>query len=315
MSWALVEDGRTIRFGRGAAGHGAIEIFAQNGFADYALLTTGRAAASAPEITGHAAHVVYAGSGLVADVAAAAIGEVGSRPLVALGGGRVIDAAKAIAAFQGRPVAAVPTTLSGAELTRIHRQLPGTTGPMVRPSLVVCDPALMASQPMPELAASAMNALAHACEAHWNANGSPITDTLAERGARLIVDAMDAIDRDALALGAVYAAYSFGLVGVGVHHLVCQTLVQRLGLPHALVNAIVLPHAQALMLRRAPERVVALDRLAAVAALAGPTQLRELGHGREEFLAQVPVMLQRPELARTSGATEADLVRLVEEAW
>jgi alcohol dehydrogenase class IV len=313
--WAMVEDARTIRFGRGAAGHGAVEILEASGFRDYCLLTTERAAASAPLIAAHAGSVVHAGRGLVADVAATALDQVGTRPLVALGGGRVIDAAKAIAAFRGETVAAIPTTLSGAELTRIHRLLPGTLGPPVRPSLAICDPALMASQPMPELAASAMNALAHACEARWNANGTPITDTVAERGARLIVASLDH-DRDALALGAVYAAHAFGLIGVGVHHLVCQTLVQRVGdgLPHALTNAIVLPHSQALMARRAPARVMEID-VASVAALAGATRLRELGQPLDAFLAQVPAMLQRPELARTPGVTGEDLERLLEEAW
>ena len=43
------------------------------------------------------------------------------RSLVAFGGGRVIDTAKAIAAVRGARVAAIPTTLSGAEMTVIHK--------------------------------------------------------------------------------------------------------------------------------------------------------------------------------------------------
>ena len=62
--------------------------------------------------------------GPVNEVAARLIDDVGDGDLVALGGGRVIDVAKAIAAVRGARVAALPTTLSGAEMTRIHR-LPG----------------------------------------------------------------------------------------------------------------------------------------------------------------------------------------------
>ena len=55
------------------------------------------------------------------EVAARLIDDVGDGDLVALGGGRVIDVAKAIAAVREVRVAALPTTLSGAEMTRIHR--------------------------------------------------------------------------------------------------------------------------------------------------------------------------------------------------
>jgi maleylacetate reductase len=266
----------------------------------------------------------------VVDVAAALREQVTGHPIVALGGGRVIDAAKAIGALERaqRPegVAAIPTTLSGAELTPIHRQLAGTEGGPIRPSLVICDPEVMASQPLPDLAASAMNALAHACEARWNANGNPITDATAERGARLLSDGLAPTtpDRDALALGAVQAAHAFGLVGVGVHHVVCQTIVQRLGTPHAATNAVILPHAFALMAMREPAAISALDRafgtdsgtrVRAAAMRAGVTRLRQFGHTLDEYRALVPLMLERAELSRTPGVTEHDLLSLVEAAW
>ena len=51
-------------------------------------------------------------------------------------GGRVIDTAKAIAGVTGAQVAAIPTTLSGAELTSFHRTPAGVEGArLVRPSL------------------------------------------------------------------------------------------------------------------------------------------------------------------------------------
>jgi alcohol dehydrogenase class IV len=255
--WTLVDGERVVRFGRGTAAK-AGPLLHERGFSGYALVTTQRASASVPSLLEGAEIVAIAPPGLVADVAAGLRDEVAGRPLVALGGGRVIDAAKAIAAAERaqRPegVAAIPTTLSGAELTPIHRLLPGTTGGRVRPSLVVCDATIMASQPLPELAASAMNALAHACEARWLADGNPIADAIAELGARLLIEGLehDDPDRDALALGSLEAALAFGVSGVGVHHVVCQTLVQALGLPHAATNAIVLPHVFALMTERAP---------------------------------------------------------------
>ena len=69
--------------------------------------------------------------------------------LVALGGGRTIDVAKAVASVTGARVAAIPTTMSGAEMTGIHRLPAGAesrVGALVRPALVIADPAAMTSQ-------------------------------------------------------------------------------------------------------------------------------------------------------------------------
>ena len=79
----------------------------------------------------------------VPETAAALLDSVGSPNLVALGGGRTIDTAKAIAAVTGARVAAIPTTMSGAEMTGIHRLPAGAEDrvkTLVRPALVIADP-------------------------------------------------------------------------------------------------------------------------------------------------------------------------------
>ena len=93
-------------------------LLAELAGAPYALITTPRAAegpGGAGLLAGAAArHDVAAGR--VDAVAGAMRAGVGSELLVALGGGRVIDVAKALAAADPpRRVAAVPTTLSAAE--------------------------------------------------------------------------------------------------------------------------------------------------------------------------------------------------------
>ena len=81
--------------------------------------------------------------GLVDELSAELLDEAGGRPLVALGGGRVIDTAKAIAgAGEGGRCAAIPTTLSGAPMTPFHRTPAGAEeARFVRPQLVVAEPA------------------------------------------------------------------------------------------------------------------------------------------------------------------------------
>lgn len=316
---------RLIRFGPGALAE-APRLIAERGLDDHVLLTTERARAAAPELAEGAAATLIVPPGQVPEAAAAVRGDVAGRPLVALGGGRVIDSAKAIAGADGLRCAAVPTTLSGAELTRIHRMPAGVEGfTLVRPELVVAEPALMASQPMPSLAASGMNALGHAIEALYVPRRNPVAELAALRGAELIAGALstDEPDREALALGALLAAYALGASGYAVHHVVCQTLVRVAGTPHAETNAVMLPHSVRLMERRAPAAIerlgAALDGEASQAAVrlaarAGPTTLSELGVERAALDAVVAEALARPQLANTPEPPHAGELRELLEA-
>nr|MBA3263823.1 iron-containing alcohol dehydrogenase [Thermoleophilaceae bacterium] len=206
---------RLVRFGRGVAKQ-APDLVASNGFDGFVLLTTERAAASAPGLADAAAGVVHVPPGRVDEISAELLGAEalsGGPPVVALGGGRVIDAAKAIAGATGARCAALPTTLSGAEMTPFHRLPAGVEGArFVGPALVVADPEVMAGAPLTTLAATAMNALAHAMEALYTPLANPVTTMAALRAAQLLAEGVtaDPPDRDALALGAVLAGYSSG---------------------------------------------------------------------------------------------------------
>lgn len=281
-------------------------LLAGGGFEDYSLLTTERH--SGPVVEG-AAEVVHVPAGRVDEISAELLPMLVDRPLVALGGGRVVDTAKALGAARDLPVAAVPTTLSGAEMTRFHR-VPPAVSRMVRPSLVIAVPDLMASQPMPGLAASAMNALAHAVEALYVPLANPVTDMAALRAAQLLATE----DRGSLALGGVLAGYASGSTGYAVHHVLGQTIVRMTGAPHAQTYAALLPHTVALMVRRADEP---LSRLAEalgdpsgdpdsapglvreLAARAGVDGLGSLGVERAQIGAIVGAAVQRPELGNT----------------
>ena len=119
---------RTIHFRAGIVGESP-DILAGHGFTEYELLTTERAMGAAPvELAEESTCFHHVPPGPVNEVAAKLFDDVGDRDLVALGGGRVIDVAKAIAAVRGVRVAALPTTLSGAEMTAIHRLPDGPRG-------------------------------------------------------------------------------------------------------------------------------------------------------------------------------------------
>src|SRR5262249_50068697 len=152
---------RVVRYGPGVLEE-APELLAAHGFADFTLVSTPRARNAAPALAEAAARIADVPYGPVPEAAAAVGGEAQGLG-VALGGGRVIDVAKALAAVRRGRCAAIPTTLSGADMTRGHRLPEGAAEvARVRPAVVVLDPELAASQPLPDLAGSALNALAHA---------------------------------------------------------------------------------------------------------------------------------------------------------
>lgn len=322
-NFTWIDGERLVRFGRGAALE-AGALLAERGFRGFVLLTTPRAETAVPGLAAAAADVRHVPAGGVPEAAAAVRGGLAGRPLVALGGGRVLDAAKAVAGADGNECAAIPTTLAGAEMTRLHRMPAGVDEfTLVRPSLVIADPELMASQPMPGLAGSAMNALAHAFEALFVPLRNPVADAAALAGAHEIGRGLRAAepDRHGLALGALLGAYALGASDYAVHHVVCQTLVRVCGSPHAETNSVMLPHSVALMERRAPAAVARfVDALgcgpAELATEAGlPASLSQIGVGEGGLDEVVELALARPQLANTPQPPDAaELRRLLQAA-
>jgi maleylacetate reductase len=320
-SFTMRDAERTIRFGEGAAAEAA-DLLRQGGFDGYTLLTTERAAGSVPL---EPAVRLDVPPGLIDELSAALLPKAEERPLVALGGGRVIDTAKAIGGVTGAPVAAIPTTLSGAELTPFHRLPAGVAGArMVRPSLVIADPLLMGSQPEPELWASAMNGLAHGMEALYTPLANPVAEAAALLGAR-------AIFAEDVALGAFLCGWASGMTGFAVHHATCQSLVRIAGTPHAQTNAVMLPHFAGMMAGRVPGVMgefaralgdpdgspdAAAGRAAKLTARSGHTRLASLGVEEEQLPPVAAAVMKHPLLGNTPDPPdEAELLALLRDAF
>ncbi|HEX8121456.1 MAG TPA: iron-containing alcohol dehydrogenase [Solirubrobacteraceae bacterium] len=309
---------RTIRFGRGS-----IDDAAELLGGPYALLTTARGEAAAPSVVDRADSVHHVAPGLVDELSAALLDEVpDGELLVALGGGRVIDTAKAVAGGRGgRPrVAAIPTTLSAAEMTRIHRLPKDLEGAVwVRPAIVLNDPALCASQPEDHLAASAANSLGHAVEAPLTAQASPVPSLAAREAVRLTEAAYAGgePDRDALALAALLSGYAIDANHYGLHHVLSQTLVRVGGAGHGPANAAMLPHTIGALGERGDVPQTAADLARDLARRAGAERLRDLGVDRDAVDRCADAAAQREaDLARTPPAATRDEIRaLYEAAW
>ncbi len=300
---------------------------------EYELLSTARALADAPGLDGHASKTHQVETGSVADIASGLLDGLGAatETLVAFGGGRVIDTAKAIASISGAAVVAIPTTLSGAEMTDLHRFPSGAehraSGP-VRPELVIADPDLMTSQPEADLRASAMNALAHGADSLYTPFANPISRITALSGSRLIAEALEpdqATRGGGLALGAIFCGYAIDSGRFAIHHVVCQTLVGTCGSSHAETNSSILPGAMAMMRDRAPLEIALFaqaigsepDEVAArISALGRPPGLGAAGADRSRLEQALDEIEARPELRFAPQPPGRSQIReLVEAAW
>lgn len=303
---------RTIRFGRGCAAT-AGELLGTG----YLLLTTERARGTLPAVEEAAAEVLDVRSGFVDEIAAELLGRVRATggSLVALGGGRVIDTGKALAAATGRAVAAIPTTLSAAEMTWIHRHVKGLdpTPANVRPRVVINDPALSASQPVAELAASSANSLGHAVDGAVTTMASPVPVLAAREAAGLIGAAWDASepDRDALALASLLSGYTIDSAWYGLHHVLSQTLVRLGGVGHGPANAAMLPHTMRALERRGCELVAPVELAERLAAVAGTSSLAALGLDEAILDRCADAAASRPELHNTPPAADRDELRAI----
>lgn len=307
---------------------------------EFVLLATERSVGLAADVAAMAAETIFVRAGRVDEIAAELLDRVGGRPVVAVGGGRVIDVAKAIGSANGQPVAAIPTTLSGAPMTATHRLPAGFAGAVrpVRPRIVIAVPDLMASQPNELRTGSAMNALAHAIESIFVTTSSPVPRLAAIAAIELLFGGLtgrgleplgtpegEHVRRARLALGALEAGYAVGATGYAIHHVLCQTIVRIGEVPHAPTYGVMLPYTlEFLKIRDAvawemvaeaigdPEPSTAIARVVAEAGL--PTSLEALGLAPERVDAIIAGAASRPELALTPGGASAEDLRALVEA-
>jgi maleylacetate reductase len=253
--------------------------------------------------------------------------------VVSIGGGSAVGLAKAIALTEKLPIAAVPTTYAGSELTRtwgMTKDGRKTTGraDVVAPRLVVYDPELTYDLPAAVTAASGMNAVAHCVEALWAPGATPLTDIAAEEGLRLLATGIRAslrspLDADARATaltGAWLAGEAFA-AGSALHHKLCHVIGGMLDLPHAETHAALLPYTAAFLLPAAPaagRRIGAAleadDAAAGIAELARevgtPRSLGELGMSEDD--AERVAAVAEPDLPdRPRRPTRAELQDLL----
>lgn len=199
--------------------------------------------------------------------------------VVAVGGGSVLDAGKALAMLlanagdpldyaeiigAGRPVLhssipfiALPTTAgTGAEATRnavlgspAHGVKVSLRSPYMLPRVAVVDPELALGLPPALTAATGMDALSQLIEPFVSCRANPLVDALCRDGIPRIARALprafangdDLAARTDLALGALYSGMALANAGLGAVHGFAGAIGGAFLAPHGVICARLLP--------------------------------------------------------------------------
>ncbi len=198
--------------------------------------------------------------------------------IIAVGGGSVIDTAKAVSVVAANPqnedivslegvdkslnmavpLIAVPTTAgTGSETTMDYvitnqkekRKMSCMDSKAV-PVAAILDTDIMASMPLKLTAATAMDALTHAIESYLSKGSFSFSEALSLKSISLIAEnLLNVINnpknieaRNELAIAQYMAGMSFTNVGLGIVHSMAHPLSAFYNIPHGIANALILPY-------------------------------------------------------------------------
>ncbi|MBW1924053.1 MAG: iron-containing alcohol dehydrogenase [Deltaproteobacteria bacterium] len=271
--------------------------------------------------------------------------EKGCDGLVALGGGSVIDSAKAVRVVGAQGGAAVDYDVKQGGIKKIGRELPPmiavptTSGtgseatlasviidtarqvkftifsPYLMPSGSLLDPELTVSMPPGVTAATGFDALIHALEAYTsNMAPNPVADGLCRTNfelvgksfLRAVKDGEDLEARTDMAVASMLGGVVLTMKGLGAVHALSHQLSSFHGIPHGTANALMLPHVMRFNAPEAGERYREALGFMGLAA----TSAEDAADRMAELVAEsgLPTRLQ------DLGVKEDDLERLAEEA-
>ena len=218
--------------------------------------------------------------------------EAGCDFVIGIGGGSVLDGAKAIAALmtnpwdpleylevvgQGKPLGtapapwiAIPTTAgTGSEVTKnavlaepTHRVKVSLRSPLLFARLAIIDPELTLDLPPALTASTGLDALTQLIEPFVCARANPMTDAFCVEGIRCCARSLrrcfdsgtDLEARTDMALASVFGGLALANSGLGAVHGFAAPLGGAFTAPHGAVCAALLPHVMTLNLRALRQR-------------------------------------------------------------
>ena len=206
----------------------------------------------------------------------AAFNAAGADFIVAVGGGSVIDTAKAVAITKNNPefedikslegvapthtkcvpIIALPTTCGTAAEVTINYVITledenrkiVCVDPKDIPLVAIVDAELMLTMPNKTIAATGMDALTHAIEGYITKGAHVISDMFEIKAIELIAKHLRGAvadknleDMDGMSIAQYVAGMGFSNVGLGIVHSMAHPLGAVYDIPHGVANALLLP--------------------------------------------------------------------------
>lgn len=197
--------------------------------------------------------------------------------VLAIGGGSVLDCAKAVAMLatnggtvvdyqmNGKPIVnrtlpffAVPTTSgTGSEASKVSVVYNPDNGlkksfysQYMIADTVILDPLMTVGLPESVTVSTGIDALSHAIESYVSLNATPYTEMFSMQAMRLVVKALKACVNDPhdvearsdMALASYFGGCALN-AGIGLDHIIAQPLGGITHIPHGVACAIFLPYA------------------------------------------------------------------------
>jgi acyl-CoA reductase-like NAD-dependent aldehyde dehydrogenase/alcohol dehydrogenase class IV len=259
--------------------------------------------------------------------------------IVSLGGGSVIDTAKAVCvtlknggkadAHVGLmrltepqiPHIAIPTTSgTGSEVTNVSVIKSGSAGRKVYiidtriiPNTAILDPCFTVTLPPALTASTAMDAMTHAVEALTSTWANPICDghalqairLIRENLPRVIADGRDEQARSSMQVAATAAGWAFGNAQVGLAHSMAHTVGMLSNVPHGAACGIVLPAVMRFNADHAAEKLALAAQALGVAI--GGMEPREAGLAGADAVEKLMKEAGHPLKLSEVGVTEEAL--------
>lgn len=266
--------------------------------------------------------------------------------VIAVGGGSVIDAAKAIAIVVNNPefkeiknlvgvadtkerclpIIALPTTAGTAAEVTINYVITDEEAvvklvcvdPNDIPVLSIIDTELMAGMPAATAAATGLDALTHAMECYITKGAWEMSDMFALKAMELIYKNLEsAVNKtqdamEKMALAQYVAGMGFSNVGLGIVHSMAHQLGAVYDTPHGVANALLLPYILEYNGEVCPDRFRDMGKAFGL-EMSGLTD-KEAVQKVAGAVRDLAIRLNIPQHISEIGGKEADIPMLAQKA-